>query len=231
MHDNVPFHPRTIRSFVKRTGRMTEGQKQARSDYWARYGLELQQAPPDLDAVFGRNAPRVLEIGFGMGESLVAMAQANPGMDYIGVEVHSPGIGNILKLAALAGIDNLRLYECDAKDVLQQAIRDDSLDRIQVFFPDPWHKKRHHKRRLIQPEFVQTLRERLRTGGVLHLATDWKPYALQMMEVLTTAPGYRNCCGEGQWALDHGRPETKFQRRGQRLGHGVWDLLFERVPS
>lgn len=228
MHDSAPLHPRTIRSFVKRTGRMTTAQRQALDEHWPRYGLSLADGAPDFDQVFGRRAPRVFEIGFGMGDSLAAMAAANPGFDYIGVEVHSPGVGNLLKLASAAGLDNLRVYEADAKDVLQQAVADGSLDRIQIFFPDPWHKKKHHKRRLIQPNFVEALRQKLRPGGVLHLATDWEPYALQMMEVLTAAPGYRNCQGPGQWAVDHGRPGTKFERRGQRLGHGVWDLLFER---
>jgi len=193
MHDSAPLHPRTIRSFVKRTGRMTTAQRQALDEHWPRYGLSLADGAPDFDQVFGRRAPRVFEIGFGMGDSLAAMAAANPGFDYIGVEVHSPGVGNLLKLASAAGLDNLRVYEADAKDVLQQAVADGSLDRIQIFFPDPWHKKKHHKRRLIQPDFVEALRQKLRPGIVLRRATDWEPYALQMMEVLTAAAGYRTC--------------------------------------
>jgi len=220
---------RTVKSFVIRAGRMTGGQKQAVSDQWPHYGLEVADGMIDPVAIFGRQAPLVLEIGFGMGGSLAEMARAHPELDYIGVEVHAPGIGNLLKLADAAALPNLRVYQADAKDVLQQCIPDGALATVQIFFPDPWHKKRHHKRRLIQPAFVQDLRARLAVGGVLHLATDWEQYAQQMMEVLSAAPGWHNRFGAGAWATDHDRPSTKFEQRGERLGHGVWDLMFEKT--
>lgn len=229
MNDTADTYLRTIRSFVKRAGRMTGSQKQAMERLWPRFGLELAAGSLLPAVVFGRQAPLVLEIGFGMGDSLAAMAQQHPEWDYIGIEVHPPGIGNLLKLAEADELDNLRVYEADAKEVLRQAVADASLDRIQIFFPDPWHKKKHHKRRLIQSDFVAELHSKLKPGGILHLATDWEPYALQMMEVLSEAPGLRNCHGAGQWAVEHDRPGTKFERRGQRLGHGVWDLQFERT--
>jgi tRNA (guanine-N7-)-methyltransferase len=228
MQDQNEAPRRSVRSFVIRAGRMTEGQKQAVSELWPQYGLEVADGRLDQQAVFGRVAPLVFEIGFGMGGSLAEMAQAHPEYDYIGVEVHAPGVGNLLKLAQAAELQNLRVYQTDAKDVLQRCIPDGALSCVQIFFPDPWHKKRHHKRRLIQPEFVQELRPKLALGGVLHLATDWEPYALQMMEVLEAAPGYRNRFGAAAWATRHERPVTKFEQRGERLGHGVWDLMFER---
>ncbi len=221
---------RRIRSFVMRPGRMTEGQKKAFEQHWPSRGLELAAGALDAAAVFGREAPRVLEIGFGMGQSLVQMAAAEPDKDFIGIEVHRPGVGRILADMAAQGVDNLRVYGEDAVEVLEQCIADNSLDRVQIYFPDPWHKKKHHKRRLVQPEFVQRLRHKLKPGGVLHLATDWEHYALRMMEVMSEAPGYRNCAGPLQFSPrpDY-RPVTKFERRGERLGHGVWDLLFEKI--
>jgi tRNA (guanine-N7-)-methyltransferase len=164
-----------------------------------------------------------------MGQSLIAMAQAHPDWNYIGVEVHPPGVGNLLRLGAEAKLTNLKVYKADAKAVLADCIPDNSLDRVQIFFPDPWHKTRHHKRRLIQDEFVQELRPKLKIGGVLHLATDWEPYAKHMMTVLSAAEGFSNCNGAGAWAQEHDRPPTKFEQRGQKLGHGVWDLLFMRT--
>lgn len=220
---------RTVKSFVIRIGRMTAAQKQAYEAWWPRHGLDMEDGILDQQAVFGREAPLVFEIGFGMGQSLVAMAQAHPDWNYIGVEVHPPGVGNVLRLGAEAELANLKVYKADAKDVLVSCIADDSLDRIQIFFPDPWHKTRHHKRRLVQDEFVQELRAKLRAGGVLHLATDWEPYAKHMMTVMSRAAGFRNCSGTGAWASGHERPPTKFEQRGQRLGHGVWDLIFEKV--
>lgn len=219
---------RTVKSFVIRAGRMTASQKQALAEFWSGYGLEVSNGLLDPAQAFARVAPVVFEIGFGMGDSLVAMAQASPEQDYVGVEVHAPGVGNILKLAGTDAVKNLRVYRADAKDVMQHCIADGSLSRIQIFFPDPWHKKKHQKRRLIQPDFVQDLKQKLSVGGVLHLATDWEPYALHMMEVLSTAEGFTNCCGDRAWALEHDRPLTKFEKRGQKLGHGVWDLMFVR---
>jgi tRNA (guanine-N7-)-methyltransferase len=219
---------RTVKSFVIRIGRMTAAQKQAYESYWPLHGLSPTEAF-DQQKAFGRVAPLVFEIGFGMGQSLITMAQAHPERDYIGVEVHPPGIGNVLRLGAEAGLTNLKVYKADARAVLADCIAAQTLDRVQIFFPDPWHKTRHHKRRLIQDEFVQELRPRMKIGGVLHLATDWEPYAKHMMRVLGAAEGFRNCNGDGAYAMDHERPPTKFEQRGQRLGHGVWDMLFTRV--
>lgn len=220
---------RRIRSFVLRTGRMTEGQKRAYDLHWPSKGLELGGGMLDMAAVFGREAPVVLEIGFGMGDSLASMAAAAPEMDFIGIEVHSPGVGRLMHLIDEAGLSNLRAYCCDAVEVLEQCIPDGSLQRVQIYFPDPWHKKKHHKRRLIQAEFVQLLRRKLRVGGVIHLATDWENYAEHMMVVMSSAEGFVNQVGESEYSpRPEYRPVTKFEKRGERLGHGVWDLLFER---
>jgi tRNA (guanine-N7-)-methyltransferase len=224
---NIPL--RTIKSFVIRRGRMTESQETALASLWSVYGLNLSDGLLDAEKVFGRSADLVMEIGFGMGEALVTMAQANPQQDFIGVEVHPPGVGNILRTIAERELTNVRIYKTDAKDVLQQCIADNALSRMQIFFPDPWHKTKHHKRRLIQQEFVQQVHARLRTGGVLHLATDWQAYANQMLKVMTDAEGFRNCAGANHWVTEHARPLTKFEQRGQRLGHGVWDLMFEKI--
>lgn len=220
---------RRIRSFVLRTGRMTEGQKRSYDLHWPSKGLELANGELDMAQVFGRSAPVVLEIGFGMGDSLAAMAAAAPEQDFIGIEVHSPGVGRLMHLIDEGGLENLRAYCCDAVEVLEQCIADGALQRVQIYFPDPWHKKKHHKRRLIQPEFVQLLRRKLARGGVIHLATDWENYAEHMMAVMSAAEGFNNSLGEGQYAPrpDY-RPVTKFEKRGERLGHGVWDLLFEK---
>ena len=220
---------RTVKSFVRRQGRMTPGQTRGIEQGWPRFGLTLQQGMLDYATVFGRAAPVVFEIGFGMGESLATMAKAESDKNFIGVEVHRPGIGRLLAQLLDENIDNLRLFEGDAKDVLAQSIPDASLDRIQIYFPDPWHKKKHHKRRLIQPGFVQLLATKLRPGGLLHLATDWENYAGQMLEVLSAEAALRNTAGAGNYApRPVFRPLTKFEARGQRLGHGVWDLLFTR---
>lgn len=225
---NVPL--RTVRSFVIRAGRMTEAQQAARDRMWPTLGLQVEGGGL-LDAVsaFGRQADLVFEIGFGMGGSLIDMAKAAPEKNFIGVEVHPPGIGNVLRLAEQEQLANIRVYQNDARLVLHQCIADGSLACVQIFFPDPWHKKRHHKRRLVQPDFLDELRPKLKIGGVLHLATDWEPYAAQMMAVLSADPHWRNTEGAGLYAAKHDRPLTKFEQRGQRLGHGVWDLLFARV--
>ncbi len=209
---------------------MTPGQQRAYEENWGRWGLEHSAGALDFDSCFGRPGERVLEIGFGMGQSLVAMAAAAPEKNFIGIEVHRPGVGRLLHSMADEGVDNIRVYCHDAVEVLRDCIADGSLDTVQIFFPDPWHKKRHHKRRLIQPAFVQLLLAKLKVGGVLHLATDWENYAEQMLEVLSAEPALRNRAGTGEFAPrpEH-RPETKFERRGERLGHGVWDLLFEKA--
>ena len=220
---------RRIRSYVLRTGRMTPGQQRAFEENWARWGLEHAAGDPGFDAVFGRAGPRVLEIGFGMGQSLVAMAAAAPEKNFIGIEVHKPGVGRLLHSMADQGVDNIRVYCHDAVEVLRDCIADASLDTVQIFFPDPWHKKRHHKRRLIQPEFVGQLVGKLKPGGLLHLATDWENYAEQMMDVLSPVEELDNVAGQGQFSpRPASRPLTKFEQRGERLGHGVWDLLFTR---
>lgn len=221
---------RRIRSFVLRAGRMTESQRRAWERLWPVYGRELEQGALDASAVFARQAPLTLEIGFGMGTSLAAMAAASPEQDFVGIEVHRPGVGALLKLADEAGLNNLRVYCTDANDVLDQCIADASLDRVLLFFPDPWHKSRHHKRRLVQPAFVQRIRQKLRVGGVFHMATDWENYAEHMMDVMSAAEGFANQAGDGCYApRPDDRPVTKFEKRGERLGHGVWDLLFVRT--
>jgi tRNA (guanine-N7-)-methyltransferase len=221
---------RPIRSYVLRTGRMTPGQQRAFDRHWAQWGLEYDSGPLDFDASFGRAGPRVLEIGFGMGQSLVEMAAAAPGSNFIGIEVHRPGVGRLLHTMAERQVDNIRVYCHDAVEVLRDCIAPASLDTVQIFFPDPWHKKKHHKRRLIQPPLVAQLVSRLKPGGTLHLATDWEHYAEQMMAVLSAEEGLRNSCAAGEFApRPPQRPLTKFELRGERLGHGVWDLVFNRV--
>jgi tRNA (guanine-N7-)-methyltransferase len=223
---------RPIRSFVLRTGRMTAAQQRAYEHGWQRWGLEYAAGQLATETAFGRAGPTVLEIGFGMGQSLVAMAQADPHSNFIGIEVHKPGVGRLLHAMAEHNVDNIRIYCHDAVEVLRDCIADCSLDTVQIFFPDPWHKKRHNKRRLIQPAFIALLITKLKPGGVLHLATDWEDYAQQMMQVLTAANGLTNRYGPQQFAPrpEH-RPLTKFELRGERLGHGVWDLMFRREPT
>ena len=221
---------RPIRSYVLRTGRMTPGQERAFQDHWQSWGLEYSKNSLDPAAAFGRQGPLVLEIGFGMGDSLVEMAAAAPDSNFIGIEVHRPGVGRLLHSMAAREVGNIRVYCHDAVEVLRDCIAEHSLDTVQIFFPDPWHKKRHHKRRLIQPPFIDLLVSRLKPGGTLHLATDWENYAEQMMEVLTNSEWLANSEPVGCFAPrpEH-RPLTKFERRGERLGHGVWDLVFTRA--
>ncbi|MFQ3206865.1 MAG: tRNA (guanine-N7-)-methyltransferase [Glaciecola sp.] len=221
-----------IKSFVKREGRLTNAQAKAIEENWPTKGLTIEQGMLNLDDVFGRTAPTVLEIGFGMGKSFVEMATAAPQNNFIGIEVHRPGIGACLADAEEAGVENVRVFEHDAVEVLAQSIADNSLHRLQLYFPDPWHKTRHHKRRIVQPDFVQNLRSKLAIGGTFHMATDWEPYAEHMMEVMTQAQGYENTSSEetsGFVPRPDYRPITKFEVRGQKLGHGVWDLIFKRV--
>ena len=222
---------RPIRSFVMRTGRMTAGQTRALEDLWPKYGVEFSAEPLSLDQLFGRAAPRTLEIGFGNGEHLAALATAHPGRDYFGIEVHRPGVGHLLLLAQTHELTNLRVSSHDAVEVLREQIAPESLDEVLVLFPDPWHKKRHHKRRLIQPPFVELIASRLRPGGVLKLATDWEEYAAQMLEVLGAAKTrFVNLSPGGDWMpRPDERAPTRFEKRGERLGHGVWDLAFRRI--
>lgn len=221
---------RKVRSFMRREGRLTEGQERALTEFWPRFGIAPGSEILDLDAVFERNAPRIIEIGFGMGESLATMAARHPENDYLGIDVYRPGVGSLLRQVGENGSTNVRAISEDAVVVLAQMIPDNSLDRLQLFFPDPWHKRRHHKRRIVQPEFAALVRQKLKPGGVFHMATDWEAYAQHMMAVMIASQGYQNCAGQGQYAeRPESRPLTKFEQRGHRLGHGVWDLLFERV--
>lgn len=221
---------RAIRSFVVRAGRMTPAQQRAMETLWPRYGVESEGGPLDLAALFGRTAPCTLEIGFGNGDNLAALAAAHPERDFIGVEVHPPGVGHLLRTAAEAGLANLRVIQHDAVEVLRERIAPDSLDAILVLFPDPWHKKRHHKRRLVSPEFAALAASRLSPGGTLQLATDWTPYAEWMLEVLSAQPALRNRAAGGRFVpRNPNRIRTRFERRGERLGHAVHDLCFERI--
>ena len=220
---------RPIRSFVMRAGRMTSGQARALEDLWPKYGVEYSAAPLSLDTLFGRHAPRTLEIGFGNGEHLAALAAAHPERDYFGVEVHRPGVGHLFMLTDTARLTNVRVSTHDAVEVLRDQIPPAALDEVLVLFPDPWHKKRHHKRRLIQPQFVELIASRLAIGGVLRLATDWENYATQMLEVISAADSFENLSPAGDWMPRHEeRAPTRFEKRGARLGHGVWDLAFRR---
>jgi tRNA (guanine-N7-)-methyltransferase len=224
---SAPAFPRRIRSFVTRAGRVSTGQRRAMDELGPRFVVPYAPAAADWDALFGRHAPRVLEIGFGMGATTAEIAAARPGDDFIGVEVHEPGVGALLKLMGEQQLTNIRIIQHDAVEVLEQMIAPGSLDGVHIFFPDPWHKARHHKRRLIQPPFVALLASRLKPGAYLHCATDWQNYAEQMLEVLGADPSLDNTA-DGYAPRPDYRPVTKFERRGLRLGHGVWDLVFKR---
>ncbi|WP_462157541.1 tRNA (guanosine(46)-N7)-methyltransferase TrmB [Pseudoalteromonas sp. GB56] len=221
---------RKVRSFVKREGRLTKGQAASLEKCWPTMGLEHKDGLLDFTKVFGNDNDVVLEIGFGMGKSLVEMAKNDPNSNFIGIEVHRPGVGACLMDADAQGITNLRVFEHDAVEVLADCIADGSLAKLQLFFPDPWHKKRHHKRRIVQPEFVESLRTKLKMGGVFHMATDWENYAEHMLEVMQSAENFSNLSSTNDYVpRPDSRPLTKFEQRGHRLGHGVWDLMFERV--
>jgi tRNA (guanine-N7-)-methyltransferase len=218
---------RHIRSFVLRQGRMSNAQRRAHDTLLAHFGIPYSPAPLDFPRAFGRGAPTILEIGFGMGETTAEIAQAHPEVNYLGIEVHSPGVGSLLRQVEARGLANLRIVQHDAMDVVEHMLAPASVDGVFVFFPDPWPKKRHHKRRLIQPPFVHALALRLKPGGLLHLATDWHEYAVQMLDVLRSEPLLENTA-EDFAPRPLYRPMTKFEQRGLRLGHGVWDLLFRR---
>ena len=216
-----------IRSFVLRQGRVSNAQQRYHEEMMARVGIAYAAVPLDLDAVFGRRAPHILEIGFGMGETSATIAEANPQNDYIGVEVHTPGVGSLCKLIAEKNLGNQRIIQHDAVEVLRDMIVPESLDGVHIFFPDPWPKARHHKRRLIQPPLVATLASRLKPGGYIHCATDWENYAEQMLAVLSAEPLLQNTAVDYAPRPDY-RPLTKFEQRGLRLGHGVWDLVLRK---
>lgn len=221
------FKRKPIRSFVIRGGRMTEGQRAAFEQWWPRYGVSLYQGRAGLAGAFTHHRPLVVEVGFGMGDSLLSMAQANPELNFLGIEVHPPGVGRLLNEAGKAGIENLRVYMADAVDVLTDCVDDASLHRFQLYFPDPWHKKKHHKRRIVQREFVELVARKVQSGGQLHMATDWQAYAEHMLEVLSAEPALVNTAADYAPKPEF-RPATKFEKRGERLGHGVWDLLFSK---
>jgi tRNA (guanine-N7-)-methyltransferase len=223
---------RHIRSFVLRAGRMTPAQERALTELWPTYGLDMSAEPLDLGAIFGRRGPRCLEIGFGVGEVIGSLAENHPHIDYVGIEVHRPGVGRLLLQAEQAKLRNLRVICHDAVEVLKDKIPNDSFDEILVFFPDPWHKKRHHKRRLIDPVFVASAAAKLRPGGVLRLATDWQAYAEQMLAVCNASPQFASLSADRTYVpRPDFRPATRFERRGARLGHGVWDLAYTKLEA
>jgi tRNA (guanine-N7-)-methyltransferase len=220
---------RRVRSFVRRAGRVTSAQARALAELWPRFGVETPEGQLDLQALFGRDAPRICEVGFGDGQALAELALRQPGNDFIGIEVHEPGIGHLLLNIERHGLNNVRIIRHDATDVLESWLPTGSLDRVHVFFPDPWPKKRHHKRRLIQPDLIGSLARAIKPGGILHMATDWEPYAEQMRDVADASAQFDNLSGAGCYSEDRAdRPETKFERRGLRLGHEVRDLLYRR---
>ena len=223
----VPHRP--IRSFVKREGRFTDAQRRALETLLPKYGIAEGDAPLDFARAFGRVAPVHVEIGFGNGDALAAMAAAHPENNHLGLEVHRPGVGALLRRVEAEGLTNVRVANTDAAEFLARRVPDASLAALYLFFPDPWHKKRHHKRRLVQPAFAALVARKLCPGGLWCLATDWEDYARQMMEVLSAAPDFENTLVSGAYApRPASRPLTRFERRGQRLGHGVWDLVFRR---
>jgi tRNA (guanine-N7-)-methyltransferase len=219
---------RPIRSFVLRQGRISEAQQRAYEQLQPRYSVAYSSLPLDMDAVFGRTAPKILEIGFGMGGATAQIASEHPENDYLGIEVHTPGVGALMRLLDAGSIGNVRIIQHDAVEVLNHMIAPGSLDGIHIYFPDPWPKKRHHKRRLIQPPLLSLLASRLKPGAYLHLATDWQEYAEWMLEALRGEPLLVNTAQDYAPKPDF-RPETKFERRGLNLGHGVWDMVFRRV--
>ncbi len=215
-----------------REGRLTEGQRRALQELWPRYGIDLTSdgGPVDLTALFGRAAPVFVEIGFGNGEALAGMAARHPERNCLGIEVHRPGVGRLLLQVAKQDLANVRVIRADAVEVLSHHIPDASLDGVSIFFPDPWPKPRHHKRRLVSPDFGRLVAAKLKTGGLIHLATDWEHYATQMLAVMTGTPGLVNTAEAGRFVpCPERRPLTRFEHRGQRLGHGVWDLIFRRA--
>lgn len=221
---------RPIRSFVLRQGRQTEAQKRAFVEHWPRFGVDYRGERRAYDQMFGRSAPLVMEVGFGNGEQLLFAAEHESGKDFLGVEVHGPGVGRLLNGLAELDAGNVRVYQHDAVEVLRHEVADAALAEARIYFPDPWHKKRHHKRRLIQPEFVDLLCDKLAPGATLHLATDWENYAEHMWDVLDAEPRLRNVAGaRGSVPRPAWRRQTHFETRGRKLGHGVWDLIYQRT--
>lgn len=223
-------YKRKVRSFTLRTGRFSDFQRQMMNQHWATYGIDFEANPLNFVEIFGNNNPVVMEIGFGMGHSLVEMAGKNPHLNYLGVEVHTPGVGSCIANAVEQKVTNLRVICHDAVEILNHCIQDESLKGLQLFFPDPWHKARHHKRRIVQPHFLALLLPKLQKEGFIHFATDWQNYAEQMLEVLQAEKGLENTSDSNDYIpRPDFRPLTKFEARGHRLGHGVWDLYFRKI--
>lgn len=221
---------RQVRSFVRRAGRITAAQSRALREFWPVFGIELPREPLDLDEVFGRSAPRICEVGFGDGQALATLAAKHPEMDFLGIEVHEPGVGRLLLTIEKQGLTNIRVIRHDAVEVLRDWLTPACLDRLHLFFPDPWPKKRHHKRRIVQQDFLALAARVLKPGAMLHMATDWENYADHMLELTDGCPRFRNLAGPGHFSERPAeRPETKFERRGRRLGHQVRDLLYRRT--
>ncbi len=224
---NESKHFRTVRSFVKRTGRLSESQKKALDDAWQGWVLEIGDEPYDFSDVFGRDSFATLEIGFGMGHALLQLAEENPSQNFVGVEVHLAGIANVLKGIEEKSLSNIRLFQVDAIDVLKQCVVDDTFDKVLLLFPDPWHKTRHHKRRLVQPEFLSLVSQKLKPSGIFHVATDWQDYAQHVLEVMADCNEFTAVVPkEGYNVRPEDRPMTKYEQRGLRLGHKIWDLTF-----
>jgi len=228
--DKEILFKRKVKSFVRRTGRMTAGQKRAMKELWPTYGIEYKPKPLNLDKLFDRNAPVNFEIGFGMAENLIAVASTHQTENFVGVEVHTPGIGHALNQIEEKSLSNVRLIQHDAVEVLKHQIPEHSLASVSIFFPDPWHKKKHNKRRLINTEFCDLLFKKIKKDGTVFMATDWEHYAEQMLEVFTNSQHFENQSPDNTYCerMDF-RPITKFEKRGQRLGHGTWDLIFKRT--
>jgi len=225
---NIEKH-RTIKSFVLRQGRLTNAQQNALDNHWKNYGIDFSEQFLDYGELFKNDNEIFVEIGFGNGESLLQQAINQPQYNFIGIEVHGPGVGHLIHHANKQQIHNIKVIRHDAIDVLTQQILDNSIQQLQLFFPDPWHKKRHHKRRIINPAFIALAQQKLKSGGFFHMATDWQHYARQMLEEMDKAEAFRNVSGDGKYSETRGaRGETKFERRGINLGHGVWDLIYEK---
>lgn len=218
---------RKIQSFVRRSGRLTEGQKSGLNELWSDFGIDLPEGKIDLTLLFAKQQPTVLEIGFGNGDSLLEMAINTPNQNFLGIEVYEAGVGRLINEANKHQLTNLKIIKADAVEVLKYHIKDNSFETFQLFFPDPWHKKKHHKRRIVQTDFLNLISNKLQNGGTIHMATDWENYAEHMMETLEKHPHFKNTMGAHKYSLrPKHRPITKFERRGERLGHGVWDLIF-----
>ncbi len=221
---------RTIRSFVLRQGRLTGAQQYALDNYWQDYGIDYSEQLLSFNELFGNDNEVIVEIGFGNGESLLQQVKNQPQYNFIGIEVHGPGVGHLIHNAHSDDIHNIKIIRHDAVEVLKHQIGDNTLRQVQLFFPDPWHKKRHHKRRIISPEFIRLIHQKLKSGGLFHMATDWQHYAEQMLLQMDAAEGFSNISGAGHFSADKAdRCETKFERRGLKLGHGVWDLIYQKT--